>query len=70
MGMNLLASCQPSKNRKLKPFRVYSILFPILLLILGLETVFVFMKAPAILGNSSVLGALKKVPDALIDGRK
>ena len=56
-------SCQPMKALKLKTFRIYSIIIPVLVFILIIEAVFVFMSIPETLGNAlSIKGKLPTLP--------
>jgi hypothetical protein len=55
-------SCQPFKGQQLKPFRFYSIVFPIALTLLFVETVYIFTSIPATLSSSKLQGFLPKLP--------
>uniref|UniRef100_A0A6C0K4M3 Uncharacterized protein n=1 Tax=viral metagenome TaxID=1070528 RepID=A0A6C0K4M3_9ZZZZ len=48
-------TCNPYAKLKLQPYRIYSILIPIVGLIFILESVFVFMSIPESLGNALTL---------------
>lgn len=59
-------SCSPPK-KTLYSHRIYSVLFPILLLILFIEFFFVMMYYPDSLGSMlSVKGSLPKVPGSIL----
>ena len=55
-------SCKPFKGQQIKPFRVYSIVLPIVLTILFVEAVYVFSSIPGTLGTAlTVTGALPSI---------
>ena len=59
-------SCNPTRDLKLKTFRIYSIVFPIIIFVLMLEAVFVFMAIPEKLGNAlTITGSLPKLADGI-----
>jgi len=57
-------TCSPGKNKKLQTYRAYSI-FPILLILLFFEAIFILASIPS--GNlgsiSTIKGHLPKLPD-------
>lgn len=57
-------SCNPRNKFKLYDFRIYSILIPIVLMLLVLESIYIFMIIPSSkLGTAeSIMGALKSGP--------
>lgn len=57
-------SCTPKKSFKVYDFRIYSILIPLVLMLLVLESIYVFMVVPSSkLGTAeSIIGALKSGP--------
>lgn len=58
-----LDSCNPMSNLTLKSFRIYSIVFPVIIFILILEGIFVFMAIPDTLGSAvTVKGKLPALP--------
>jgi len=57
-------SCNPKRNFKLHDFRIYSILIPFVLMLLVLESIYVFMIIPSSkLGTAeTIMGAFKSGP--------
>lgn len=56
-------SCNPGPSVSLNTVRFWSILFPLLGLILMGECVFVFMSAPDVIGNAlTIAGKLPQIP--------
>jgi len=45
-------TCNPFAKLRLQPYRIYSILIPMVVFILILESVFVFMSIPESIGNA------------------
>jgi len=59
----MVDTCQPNKNKTLNAFRFYSIVLPILLSLLAIESFVIFIYYPSTLGNAStVTGKLPKLP--------
>ena len=56
----MVDSCQPFKGKSLKPFRFYSIVLPVALTLLFVETVYVFSSLPSTFGTAlTIKGSLK-----------
>ena len=59
-------SCQPRRGQTLKTFRIYSLIFPVIIFILMLEVIFVFMSVPQDLGNAlTIKGKLPALPPGI-----
>ena len=56
----MVDSCQPFKGQQLKPFRVYSIVLPVVLTFLFVETIYVVSSLPSTFGTAlTIKGSLK-----------
>ena len=62
--MNSVDTCSPVTSRIVHAFRVYSIIFPVLLIILFFEAIFIFASIPTgDLGSAlSIKGSLPALP--------
>jgi hypothetical protein len=61
---NFEDTCSPGKNKVLHSFRAYSVVFPIMLILLFLEAIFILASIPSgELGSSlTIKGSLPKLP--------
>lgn len=61
-------TCSPGKNKVLQSFRAYSIIFPMVLIILILEAFYIFAYIPAgSLGDISSIKGHLKLPQAAMN---
>ena len=58
-------SCQPFKGQQLNSFRFYSIVLPVALTLLFVETVYIFTNIPSTLSSPKLDGFLPKLPKGL-----
>jgi len=59
-------SCQPTRGQTLQSFRIYSLIFPVIIFFVMLEAIFVFMAIPQHLGNAlTITGKLPALPPGI-----
>jgi hypothetical protein len=59
-------TCSPGKNKSLHTFRIYSIIIPVSIAIVFLESIFVLSSIPGTLGSAlTIKGSLPYLPESV-----
>jgi hypothetical protein len=62
-------TCSPGKNKKMYSFRIYSILFPIVVGLLFVEGVFILSNIPGNLGSGTTIHKLMPSGDSIVTSK-